>query len=275
MKEQLETTRSQTPPAPAPGFAGLVVLHLQTLWREFPIAWVALGGLALVIPVMSMVYGQGAVEVSEMADLTGTILLASVLLPLLVILTMAVAFLWPEVVWRNLSPGSRLVLDAFPVSRRSHRMARIVAGFPLLLIMTVSLGVSLAILSSNPDLQAVNMLRFGLGAEGSGLAGFGVAFLSLTTAYLFASALALRLGRVFVPLLLLVLALNVVLFTLVSLRWDAGLEVMTTLANGHWSPLRALLLAHDAEVADLGPVLAWFPVMLGLCLHWAHRHDRA
>ncbi|TVP75068.1 MAG: hypothetical protein EA352_09145 [Gemmatimonadales bacterium] len=261
-------------PRPGPGFLGLVGLHIQALWREFPLAWVALGGLAVALPIMSVLYGQDPVDPSQMMEPTGIVLLSTVLLPALLILTLVTAFLWPEAVWRNLGPGSRVVMDASPVSRRSHRMARVVAGLPLLVGVSLSVGASSAILRSNPELVAMNVPTLGLGAVGSGLPGFGVALLSLVTAYLFGSALALRIGRVFIPLLLLFLGLNVVMFAAITTSWDVGTELGQRLVQGHWSLLRALLVAPNADTADLAPVLAWLLVMLGLCMHWAHRHDR-
>ena len=252
-----------------PGFAALVGIHLRSLWREFPVAWLAFGGLAVVLPVVSAFY-RGSLDP---ADPMSGVVTFTALLTLLFFLTIALAFLWPEAVWRNLPPGGRLVMDALPVDRRTHRIARITAGLVLPLGMAGSVGITAAILRSNPDLS---FLSTGLGADGSGATGVVVALLSLTAAYLLSSALALRFGRVFMGLFVLAGGGTLVIFVLVILGLEeAAVATQQGLFLGDWAPGRVLTLANSAQGEDLPAALLWFSLLLGLCTFWAGRYDRA
>ncbi|TVP55675.1 MAG: hypothetical protein EA351_10060, partial [Gemmatimonadales bacterium] len=193
------TTRSesiglqQTPSLPnGPDFLTLAGIHLRGLWREFPVAWIAFGGFALLLPAVTLLYrGESIDPMNPSASIMSIVMLVS----LLGFLTIAIAFLWPEAVWRNLPPGSRSVMDSLPATRRAHRMARVMAGLTLPLVMALSIALTVGILTTNPGFEALPVGGMGLGGEGSGLLGLLIALGFVTGAYLLSSALAIRFGR--------------------------------------------------------------------------------
>ena len=166
-------------------------------------------------------------------------------------------------------------MDALPVPRRVHRLARVTAGLVLPLGIAVSVGVAHMILGSGPGSFAPLFGPIGLGAEGSGLAGALIAMGSLTGAYLLSTALAIRFGTVLLGLFVLVAGGTLLIFLLVMAGWDsAAIQLQQWLFLGHWAPGRTLVLASSAELADLGPVLLWLVLLFGITTVWAGRHDR-
>jgi hypothetical protein len=266
-KEAQTTARGAVPPAP--GFPTLVRIHLESLCREFPVAWIVFGGFAAALPLASLIFRD-----TLLADpgTTGTVATFSGLLSLLLTLTIAIAFLWPDGVWRNLPPGGRQALDALPVSRRAHRMARVTAGLALPLVMAFSVAATLAVLQGSPAF-ASGLWPSGT-MEGGLVAGAAGGF-SLTAAYLLSSAIAIRFGRVLLSLVILVAGSAAVVYLALLAGWNAGAGALqTALFLGHWAPGRALTLAAMAESSDLAPAFLWSGVLLGICVHWAARHDR-
>lgn len=253
-----------------PGFFALVRLHLRVLWREFPVGWVVLGSLAAVLPVTAALNAGEVINPAEPPVILFVV--ASLLIPLY-FLTIVVAFLWPDGVWRALPPGGRLVLDSLPVGRRTHRMARVTAGLALPLVMALSVVLTAVLLDSNP---VFGTARVAVGGRGAGPAGILAGLLSLTAAYLLCSALAIRFGRVVLALFLLVGGGVILVLIVGGAGWDAGSEALQHwLFLGHWAPGRSLVLAASAGSADLAPALLWCLIFLGLCTWWAGRHDRA
>ncbi|MEX2529532.1 MAG: hypothetical protein WD960_02060 [Gemmatimonadota bacterium] len=253
-----------------PGFLALVRLHLRTLWIELPVGWVVLGGLAILLPVSAALHAASNIDPADPS--VAWLAVAWLLIPLH-FLTIAVAFLWPDGVWREVPPGGRLVLDALPVGRRAHRMARVTAGLGLPLVMAFSVLLTAVFLDSDPLFGAV--VAWVGGASGSP-AGILAGLLSLTAAYLLGSALAIRFGRVILPLSLLVGGLVILLLIVDGAGWVAGeMALQRWLFVGHWAPGRTLVLAASAGSADLAPALLWCLIFLGLCIWWAGRHDRA
>lgn len=255
----------------APGFPTLVRIHLRGLWKEFPVAWIGFGVLATLLPAAALLYRGDPVGPEGPS---AALAIVMTLVSLLVGLTVIVAFLWPDAVWRNLPPGGRTVMDALPVSRRVHRLARVTAGLVLPLGIAISVGATATILESGPG--SPTAFGFGgLGAEGSGLAGALIAMGSLTAAYLLSTALAIRFGRVLLGLFTLAAGGTLLVFLLVMMGWDAAaIRIQQWLFLGHWAPGRTLVLSRWAELADLGPVLLWLVILSGITAAWAGRHDR-
>jgi hypothetical protein len=258
---------------PGPGFPTLVRLHLRALWTEFPVAWVVLGALAVLPPLVAGLRGgaPGATpdQVPEFVPLIGLLFLIHFLATGLAVI---VAFLWPDAVWRNLPPGGRSLLDALPVSRRAHRMARIVAGLVLPLALALSV-VATAVLLGRHSVMSLWVVAPRTDADA--IRELAAATLSLTAAYFLGSALAIRFGRVVLSLFLL--GGGAVLLAILAEMWGwdaAAWALQQWLFVGHWAPGRSLFLAISAEGSDLAPALLWCLAFLALCTVWAGRHDR-
>lgn len=260
------TARVATLPPPAPGFPALVRIHLYLLLRESRVGTLLLAALCLLLPVAALV--SAGPEATEAVP-HRILLLTATMMGLTIFLT----FLWPESVWRKLGIGERLVLDAFPVSRRSHRMARVVAGAALPLGLLASLIVTVAILdargwaSQTFELSAVHL---------PGLHGAGIltTVAGLLAAYLLSSILALRFGKVFLGLLVLVGIVYLIPLLLVVLGFDqAVIRIGQWAMSSGWSPLPVLTQWYQRGSADLASNALWMAVFFGIALHFAGRHD--
>ncbi len=275
---ELDRSVSRAPTSKAslpngPDFLTLAGIHLRGLWREFPIAWIAFGGFALLLPAITLLY-RG--ESMDPMDLSASIMSIVILVSILGFLTIAIAFLWPEAVWRNLPPGSRSVMDSLPATRRAHRMARVAAGLTLPIVMALSIALTVGLLRTNPGFEALPAGGMGLGGEGSGVVGLLIALGSLTGAYLLSSALAIRFGRPVLALFMIVAGGTLLIFVFVIAGWEDGARALQQgLFLGEWAPGRTLLLAPSAQPDDLGPMLLWLGAFLALCAYWAGRYDRA
>jgi len=256
--------------APHPGFPSLVGLHLQSLIREFPVAWIVFGAGIVGLPVLALVADLGLTPRDTPSF--GILRIASGIWGAQA-LTVLVALFWPDAVWRNLPPGGRQPLDALPVDRRWHRLARVLAGFSLPLLMAMAVFLAQVIVTSRlsglmgtPGADAV--------AWPSVPEGSLATFPALAAAYLFGSALGIQGMRVILTSLL---ALLVYAILPPGVLLGLGLEGLAngyteTMVQGTWSPLRTLLLGFRAESADLLPLLGWLAILGVVCHQLAGRH---
>ena len=259
-------------PDPAPGFISLVLIHLRLLIREARAGSAILALICVLLPLAALAHVGGAEPAQVVQGGPGRV-------PLLIVammgLTFFLAYLWPESVWRNLGPGERLVLDAFPVSRRSQRMARVVAGSVLPLMLLASVVVAVAIMEAHgwggggmrlsPD-------------EAPGLHGVGilVTLTSLLSAYAFSSILALRFGKVFVSLLIIFGVAYLVPVLLMLMGFEglvAGL--LEWAGTSPASPFPVLTLWYQGTAENLPAGLAWLLIFSGAAVYMAGRYDRA
>ncbi len=255
-----------------PSFPEVVRIHLRILVREFPVAWIALAGLGLILLILSLRVWLGADALGEVmleTQITFTALASIVFL---------FALLWPDAVWRNLPPGGREALDVLPVTRRTHRLGRLLAGavLPLLTYLAVAL-VAATLHLTLPALQDASG-PWGGGGTGplfTGLSGWLTVLGGLAATYLIGSFLALRLGRVLLPFLLFWGIATALHFLFMSLGSVVGTEIIRIgLFEGTWSPGRVLV---TAMVFDDGATLlsswAWAVGLLGLVWWEADRRE--
>jgi hypothetical protein len=262
-----EPTPRPALPEPAPGFPGLVAIHLRLLVRESRLGMAILAVIVVALPLAALVTEDPGPDPSLPLRINLFLFAAMGLTGFLV-------FLWPEAVWRGLGPGRRMALDAFPVSRRSHRMARAVAGAALPLILLGSLVLTHAILSQRGLLDILGMA---IGDEFPGLHGSGIVATALwaLSVYAFSTIFALRFGKVFVGLLVTV----GIAYAIPLLMVLAGLDE-PVMALGRWatesraSPLRFLLSWFRLGPSDVVPGVAWLAVFGGASVWLAGRHDK-
>jgi len=256
-------------PEPAPGFVGLVGIHLRLLVREARLGAAIVALLCVLLPVAAVVSAVGWDATGIQEDAPGRVELYTIMM---MVLTVFMAFLWPEAVWRKLGPGDRMVLDAFPVPRRSHRMARVVAGASLPLALLGSVLLTVAILDARGWTQGV--LSLGLD-QLPGVHGVGIlaTLASVLAAYALSSVLALRFGKVFVGLLIVTSVIYLIPLILVIFGFS---DLVTRL--GDWataspfSPIPVLTGWFQGGGEDLLPGLAWLAVFGGLAGYFAGRH---
>jgi hypothetical protein len=253
---------------PHPGVPALLGVHLRSLVRGFPVAWIFFGGVAVGLPLLATfasldpVGSEGTFGLVRLVTWMVGVQAAAVL----------VALWWPDAVWRHLPPGRRRIMDALPVERRTHRLARVIAGFGLPLVMAFSVLLARVILDARLSSGGETLAQ----VSGLALGNAGVGLLALGAAYLFGSALALRGWRVIVlSLLLMVAYVFIPIGLFLGFGWDeAANRYIGTMVQGNFSPVRVFLLGLRAGASDLLPVLAWLVGLGLLCTHWAHRHDR-
>jgi hypothetical protein len=252
---------------PHPGIPALAGIHLRSLVREFPVAWILFGGIAVGLPLLAAFTNLEPVAPESAFGLTR---LVSGLIAVQAV-TVLVALWWPDAVWRNLPPGRRRVMDALPVDRRAHRLVRAAAGLVLPLAMAASVLLARAILDARLAASGETLAQ----VSGLALGSTGVGLLAIGAAYLFGSALALRGWRVIVlSLLLMVVYVFVPIGIFMGLGWDlAANRYIGTMVQGSFSPIRVFLLGLRAGGEDLLPVLTWLAGLGVLCTYWARRHD--
>jgi hypothetical protein len=270
---------SQAPvlPPPAPGFAGLVRIHLAVLLREFPVAWILFAVVILWLPIASIL-----VPAPDPAQLTpegDPVFQLDLLVSLWVLNSAAamfavlVALLWPDAVWRNLPPGGREAIDALPPSRRLHRSARFVAGAFLPLAMFASIAATTLVLRH----RAASGVFIGTNLEErlpalTLLVGVG----GLIAAYALGSALALRFGRVLLPLIIGVASAWAVVYTTHVMGWTTLRDVVQEgVFRGPWSPTQAFFALIDGSSTGPAAVTLWLVVLVGLTVFCAGLHDRS
>lgn len=268
--------RSTELPPPAPGFLGLVGVHLSLIHREALVGTGILLLLVLGFPLMAFLTPiptgteSGVLPPVERLAL-GMMLLAG--------LTFVLTYFWPEVVWTRLRPGDRTPMDAWPVSRRANRLARVVAGAALPLFLLASFVAGARIIQWRGLAEHMPIST----TLGSGHSGWGLllTILVLLTSYSLASALALRFGKVILSLFTILVGVWVLVMLLVLFRAQALLESMARwMATSQFSPTRALLgLSSSSNGMEMGPtapgVLVWFAGLSLVLFYLAHRHDRA
>jgi hypothetical protein len=262
-----EPTPRPALPEPAPGFPGLVAVHLRLLVRESRLGMALLAVIVVALPLTALVSQDPGSD-------PGFPLRIHLLLFAAMGLTGFLVFLWPEAVWRGLGPGRRMAMDAFPVSRRSHRMARVAAGAVLPLVLAGSLILSYAILA-NRGLSSIPGAE--ISEEFAGLRGMGIVATALwaLSAYAFSTLFALRFGKVFVGLLVT----GTVVYAIPLLMVLVGLDE-PVMALGRWaaesrtSPFRFLLSWFRLGPSDVVPGLAWLAVFGGASVWLAGRHDK-
>jgi hypothetical protein len=277
------SSAAAAPAPPAPGFGSLVWIHLRLLVGEFPVAWFLFGGLLLLIPVAALLapLPQGAVAFTRAFTrddpafpLTLFLVTLTNTLPPLVIL---VSLAWPDAVWRNLRLGAREPVDALPVSRRVHRMARVAAGAVLPAMMVAWLAASDAIFQMRGMYTAVaDASRLSPGALGIGGEALPGILLTALLAYAMGSAVGIRFGKVIVVFVVAMVGLWAVLFAASLLELDGFVQfVDAMLVRGDWAPVGTLARGITSAPAELAPVVLWLVAFTGLATWWAGRHDRA
>lgn len=244
--------------------------------REARLGSAVLAVVAVALPVAVLLAPPVPSEPSQLQS-TPWIALSGALMFLMVFAVLD-AFLEPESVWRKLQPGEREPLDSLPVGRRQNRLARVVAGAALPLVLAGSALVTVALMEGRG--WAISGGAFGrpgtlpVLTEDPGAAGVAAAILALLSAYAIGSLFALWLGRVFYPLLLTVLAFVGGPFILLAFGLD-WLSPVAEIATTHaYSPLRVLSLWFGATAADLLPAAFWFLALGVLLAYVAGRHDR-
>lgn len=261
-----DAPRRRSLPDPAPGFAGLVGLHLRLLVRE-----ARLGTAILVFVCVALPLTAGLASVPDPgADLP---LRIHILTFAAMGLTAFLAFLWPESVWRGLRPGRRMVLDALPAGRRGHRMARVVAGAALPLALLGSLVLTWWII----DFRGLNdPLPISLD-DFPGLRGAGIiaTVLWVLSAYAVSSIFALRFGKVVMGLLITLGVIYAIPLILIIAGMDDLVGRLGQWASGStFSPLRFMLTWYQLDGSDIVPGLGWLALFGGTATWLAGRHDR-
>ena len=252
-------------PDPAPGLISLVGLHLRLTLREARIGSVLVGALTVGLPIAGSIV---AVRQSAGADLEELVAFGAAISALSG-LAILVALLWPESVWRQLPRGKRWVLDTLPVGRRSHRMARVMAGSVVPLALVLSLILTAMLLPADAALHPL--------VHDVGPLGASAVVIAILGAYLFSSILALSLGQVLRPLfygaiLLMLLPLP---FQLAGAA-DTAQALWSTVTGHTLSPIRltGIGMGLQGTPADLAPALLWLVIFGGVAVHLAGRHDR-
>lgn len=259
-------------PEPAPGFPSLVLIHLRLLVREARAGSAILALICILLPLAALAEAAGGDPASVVPGGPGRVQL---LMAMMMGLIFFLAYLWPESVWRNLGPGERLVLDAFPVSRRSHRMARVVAGTVLPLALLASLLIAVAILEAggSPGGRMTFSPDVAPGLHGVGIL---VTLTSLLSAYALSSTLALRFGKVFVSLLIIFGLAYLVPMLLMLLGFEGLVERLLEWAvHSSASPFPVLTMWYQGTAENLPSGLAWLAIFSGTAVYFAGRHDRA
>lgn len=271
----MPAARFRTAPPAGPSFPALVAIHFRLGVRDVRLGSAVLAVVAGGLPIAVLLAPPVPGEASELGSSPWAALNAALLF--LTMFAVLDAFLEPESVWRKLRPGEREPLDALPVGRRQSRLARVVAGAALPLVLVGSVFGTVALMeargfSVRPEgdvfQPALPML-----AEDPGTAGILAAILTLLSAYVIGSICALWFGRVFYPLLLMALGFvgGPVILMAFGIDW---LSAVAELAATHaYSPLRVLSLWFGAA-ADLLPAAFWFTALGALLVYVAGRHDR-
>ncbi len=255
---------SRTLPAPAPGLLSLVWIHLRLIHGEARSGTAVLGVVTLGFPLLMLL-----IPLEQAATADGT-LRAVLSLSLVAAVVLTLTYLWPEAVWGKLRPGSRMALDSLPVSRLRNRMARVMAGAILPLVLGLSLMVGVEIGAARGLLEMV----------GEQWRWNPLTLLTLLASYAMASALALRFGKVFVPLLAGVLSFWVFFMILVLLEWEAvGSPLVAWLSYSPLSPRHGLVgLSGRVHGVTQGPstlgVLFWLLAFGSVVAVLSRRHDR-
>jgi hypothetical protein len=257
--------RSQLPD-PAPGFPGLVGIHLRLLVREARLGSAILALVCVALPLaaaLNSVPDAGA-ELPHRIHLLAFAAMG---------LTAFLAVLWPESVWRGLRPGRRLVLDALPAGRRAHRMARVVAGAALPLALLGSLALTWWIIEVRGFNDALPISADDVpGLQGAAII---ATLLWVLTLYSISSIFAIRFGKVFLGLLITATVIHAIPLLLMIAGFD---ELVMRI--GQWtttsalSPLRFLLTWYQLDGSDILPGLGWLALFGGTATWLAGRHDR-
>jgi hypothetical protein len=279
------TTTSSGPPsgstAPHPGFGALAAFHLRNLLRVHRGPWLLLAAVVIGVPLFILLLDLGP-DLFESRAGQAWVIRATMALWFLQGATLVTWLLWPMVTWRTLPPGGRHAMDALPVERRTHRLARVAAGLVLPVVLMVAVWGAHLLLRArlSPFLADVGMavrrpenpveivLYWPLSP--------GVTLLALLAAYLVGSVLAL--WRVPVSwsafgVLLVFVLLPAGMLTALGRR-DVATTYLDLVLEGTWSPARVALLGFRAEPADLLPIVAWLLPLGALTWHLAGAHDR-
>ncbi len=263
-------------PHPAPGFAGLVYLHLASLVREYPVAWILFGVVILWLPVASILVPSPdptrLVEGHPAGVELAFLLSLGVLNATASMFAVLVALFWPDAVWRKLPPGGREAIDALPPGRRLHRTARCVAGAGLPMAMFASIAATGLVLRYRATRAIPEMPEVAAQLPSLELVSGPVGLLA---AYALGSILALRFGRILFPLLVGVAATWAVVFTSHLLGWATIRDlVQEWVVFGAWSPTQAFFALTPASGAHPLGVVLWFVGLAALMVYTAGRYDR-
>ncbi len=271
------------PAARAPGFLTLTGMHLRLLFREFPALHLLALGMVVLLPLAALLSPLGvealAAEPSSARTMGSAGTISFLVTALLVVVP--AGLIWPEVPWRHFPPGKRGGLDAFPVSRRLHRLARCAAGFLPLLALYLATVLALVLfrfrLERIPAADAQSPAGLGLRMLEQVPLGAGsllVGLVALLLAYGIGSILALRWGR---PLLLVLLGVILLptLFLVLALMVEAGtlVEAFIALLHHPVSPFPIVVKGAVQEGTALLPALLWTGVAGVLLYREAGRHD--
>lgn len=249
----------------------LTLVHLRLIARQSGLGAAVLAAAALLIPLWLLVADLRAVPAgNELSGLPGDWWPALLLTGGFVWLSYLLAFLWPETVWRNLGPGERSELDSLPVTRTRNRCARLLAGSSLPALLGLSVSLSAIVLLSRGAGEILEVL----GAPDAGVdVGPNHTVISgplaMLVAYSFSSILALRLGRVLLPLIVIALAVLALPALLVwgGAEWLRGFT--EAVAFHPYSPIPALMYGGESVV----PRLLWLVTFGAVAVHLAGKHD--
>ncbi len=267
-----DQTVSRHLPPPAPGFRGLVGIHARLLVKDAQAGTAVLAVACVALPLAALLTPFPSEPADVASAISGPMRL-QMLMSMMVMLTVGLAFLWPEAVWKGLGPGERAVLDSFPVTRRNHRMARVVAGGFLPLALTTAYLGSATILR----VRGWGDVMPGMTSAYPDLAGWSAptAVLVLLTAYLLSSSLALRFGKVFVPLLVIGTGVYLVPASLLLAGKEEWIEAIARSAvEWTWSPFRLFSIMFSGGPSDVLPALFWMTALAALTIHLAGRHGK-
>jgi hypothetical protein len=271
---------SETTP-PHPGFADLAGLHLRNLMRIHWGAWLLLATVVVGLPLLIYLLDLGP-GLFESREQQAWVVRAASVLWFLQGATLVTWLLWPMITWRNLPPGRRQAMDALPVARRTHRLARVAAGLVLPVVLMVAVWAGHLLLRARlapyighepaPARRPEHMMEVVLYWPLSP----GVTLLALLAAYLLASALALwRVPATWSGFGLLLVFVVLPVAALMALGRQEGARLyLDTVLEGTWSPARVALLGFRAEPADLLPIVGWLLPLGAITWHLAAAHDR-
>lgn len=264
-------------------FLALTTMHLRLLFRAFPALHLLALAAVVLLPVAALLTPLGVEALAEAPSSVRTMGSAGTISLLVTVLVLVIpaGLIWPEVPWRHFPPGKRGGLDAFPVSRRLHRLARCAAGFLPLLGLYLATVLALALFRlrldrvpvAEPQSPAALGLRILEEAPANALS-VGVGLVALLLAYAIGSLVALRWGR---PLLL-ILIVAIFLPTLIAflaLALEAGplIEALVVVLNHPFSPFPIVVKGAAQEGAAFLPALFWTGVAGALLYREAGRHD--